>query len=203
MRPKKLGISLMVGLVAAVVATGCGGSKKPLTAAQLAFKVIDAPSGFVVDPTAGASGQITPQLFSQFGGTAVTSATGFVAGFKQNYVDSGTLEGISVTLLEFTKASQASEYLSRTAHQTLSFADATYRPFSVLAGAVEASGTKTYDGNYVHGVVDTTGRYYFQFVYEDAVTNQVPLEFQQWAQIQWALLQPGAKTKAPPTTVAP
>lgn len=197
MRRKKLGKWLVAGLMAVVALGGCGGSPRHLTAAQLASKVIDAPDGFAVDPTKGSSGQITPQLFSQFGGVQSASTTGFVAGFKQNYVDSGTLEGVSVTLLEFTDATRASDYLRQTAPETLTFANATYSPFPALPGAVEASGTKTYDGNYVHGVVASTGPYYFQFVYEDPVSSQVPVEFKSWVQIQWDLLQPGAKTQSP------
>jgi hypothetical protein len=197
---KKLGVSLMVSLIGTATVAGCGGSSRPLTSAQLASKVIDAPNGFSVDPTKGASGQIDAQLFSQFGGASAAATIGFVAGFKQNYIDSGTLEGVSVTLLEFKNAADASKYLKATDNQTLSFADATYRPFQSLPGAVEASGTKTYNGNYVHGVVDATGKYYFQFVYEDATSAQVPLEFGDWVQIQWALLQPGTKTPPPPTS---
>lgn len=196
MRRRKLGVTLVAILVTAVSTTGCSASHRPPTAGQLAFKVIDAPEDYQSDATA--SGQITPQLFSDYGGSGVTSTTGFVAGFKQNYVDSGTLEGISVTLLEFKSAAEASTYLTDTAHQTLSFADATYSPVPSLADATEASGTKTYDGNYVHGIVDTTGVYYFQLVYEDPVSNAVPLEFADWAKIQWALLQPGVKTPSPP-----
>ena len=188
---------LMLSLSGVSALGGCGESQHTLTARQLAVYVIDAPNGYTVDPTKGASGQITPQVFNQFGGSDHTSASGFIAGFRQNYVDSGTAEGLVATVLEFSSPAKASTYMAETAHQTLSFAAATYSPFGGLTGAVEASGTKTYNGNYVHGVSAATGRYYFQLVYESPDSNAVPIEFASWVKIQWAILQPGVKVRQP------
>ncbi|HUJ65239.1 MAG TPA: hypothetical protein VLX59_06865 [Acidimicrobiales bacterium] len=200
-------ISLLAGLVVALsgvaLVAGCSSSgPRTISAHDLATKIIPAPSGFAVDPTQGASGQLTPDLFSQYGGVGSASTAGFVAGFKQNYVNDGTEEGIAVTVLEFSSKAKASDYFKATAYKTLSFAAPTYSPVQKLAGAVEASGTRTYDGNYVHGVADATGRFYFQVVYENPNTATVPVEFPIWADAQWELLQPGVSLPSPPTTNA-
>jgi len=182
-----------VGLIA-----GCSSSgPKALSAAQLTTKILPAPSGFAVDTTPGESGQLTPQLFSQFGGGDASSTAGFVAGFKQNYINSGTEEGLSITLLEFSSPAKASDYYKATEYKTLSFAAPTYGPLPKLAGAVEATGTKPYDGNFVRGMADSTGRFYFQIVYADPNSSEVPVEFPIWAAAQWELLQPGVSL---PTT---
>ena len=192
-------------LAAALVATGCSSSGTPrLSAAQLTTKIIPAPPGFQVDTTPGENGQMSPEQFSQYGADGTASKAGFVAGFKQNYINSGTEEGISLTLLEFSSKSKADDYLKVTRYKTLSLASPTYAPVAKLRGATEASGTKTFGGNYVHGIVDSTGKFYFQIVYADPNTAEVPLEFVGWAQAQWQLLQPGVSL--PPqviSTIAP
>jgi hypothetical protein len=198
MRPKSLLAGLVATLTGIAVIAGCSSSgTHTISAHDLATKVIPAPSGYAVDPTPGASGQITPDLFSQVGGVGTASRAGFVAGFKQNYVDSGTEEGIAVTVLEFSSKNDASDYFKATAYKTLSFAAPTYAPAQKLLGAIEASGTKSYEGNYVHGVADSTGRFDFQVVYENAITAAVPVEFSLWEDAEWELLQPGVSL---PTT---
>ena len=192
-------------LAAALVATGCGSSGTPrLSAAQLTTKIIPAPPGFQVDTTPGENGQMSPEQFSQYGADGTASKAGFEAGFKQNYINSGTEEGISLTLLEFSSKAKATSYFKSTEYKTLSLAAPTYAPVSKLAGALEASGTKTYGGNYVHGIADSTGRFYFQIVYADPNTADVPFEFTSWAEAQWELLQPGVNLPGQDTsTIAP
>jgi hypothetical protein len=155
--------------------------------------------------TAGASGAITPAVFSQFGGSESAAKTGFVAGFKQNYIDDATQEGVVVTVLEFKSAGAAQSYLKRTEYQTLSYAGATYKPFTQVPGAVEADGTRQYSGEYAHCVVAATNQYYYQVVYAATQPSGVPIEFYTWAKTQWALLQPafpGLPTSPSSTTKA-
>jgi hypothetical protein len=198
MRRKSILSGFMAALAGIGLISGCGSSgQKTLTGSQLTAKIIPAPDGFAVDTTPGESGQLTTQLFSQFGGGEAASTGGFVAGFKQNYVNTGTEEGLSVTLLEFSSSAKASAYYKSTEYKTLSFAAPTYGPLPKLAGAVEATGTKQYNGNYVRGMADSTGRFYFQMVYADPNSSAVPVEFPIWAAAQWELLQPGVSL---PTT---
>jgi hypothetical protein len=186
------GLAAASTLVLFVLASGCSSpGSAHLSAAQLTTKIIPAPSGFEIDTTPGTSGQMSPEQFSQYGGDGPASKAGFVAGFKQNYVNTDTQEGISVTVLEFSSKSKAASYFKTTEYRTLSLAAPTYKPSAKLKGAIEASGTKPYGGNYVHGVADSAGDYYFQVVYADPYTADVPFEFSVWADIQWQLLQPG------------
>jgi hypothetical protein len=201
MRRKGFLAAVLSGLAGVAIAAGCGSSgPATISAHDLATKIIPAPSGYAVDPTVGASGQLTPDLFSQYGGVGSASGAGFVAGFKQTYVDSGTEEGIAVTVLEFSSKTKASDYFKDTAYKTLSYAAPTYGPLQKLVGAVEASGTKPYDGNYVHGMSDSTNRFYFQIVYENPNTATVPVEFPLWADAEWELLQPGVNLPTAATT---
>jgi hypothetical protein len=201
MRRKLLGSGLLAALTGVALVAGCSSSgPKLLNAHDLATKIIPAPSGYAVDPTPGASGQMTADVFSQYGGVGSAAKAGFVAGFKQNYVNSSTEEGISVTVLEFHSKAQAAAYFKSTAYQTLSFAAPTYGPLQGLTGAIEASGTKTYNGDYVHAAADSTGLYYFQIAYSDPNTTEVPTEFRIWADAEWELLQPGVTLPKPSAT---
>jgi len=193
---------LWVVTVSAIGVSGCGSGGKPLTGSQLAGKIIPAPQNFLVDSTGGASGQMSPEQFTQFGGYEPAPKAGFVAGFRQVYSDSGTEEAILITVLEFHSRSQASDYFKSTAYHTLSAAEPTYRPLQGLAGAIEASGTKPFGGNYVHGMSDATGNYYFQVVYQDPHSSEVPVEFPSWADAEWYLLQPGVKLPPHSATTA-
>ena len=192
---KKFFAAMLSGIAFSTLAlTGCGSGSKDLylsNPAQLAAHLLLPPTGFAADTTPGASGQMTPELFAGFGGVGSAKSAGFVLGFKQGYINAATEEGLSITLIEFSSPAKAKTYLDQTARHTLSLAASTYSPYSQLPGATEVSGTKTYDGNYVHGVVDSTGRFYFSIVYADPLTSSVPTEFTRWAEIQWALLQPG------------
>jgi hypothetical protein len=192
MRCRKIPTPFVAALVGVSLVAACSSSgAKTLTALELPGKILPAPNSFAVDTTPGENGQLTPRQFTQFGGGDAAAKAGFVAGFKQNYVDSGTEEGLSITLLEFSSSAQASAYYKATEYKTLSFAAPTYASLPKLAGAVEAAGTKPYNGNYVHGMADSTGRFYFQMAYADPNTASVPAEFPIWAAAQWELLQPG------------
>jgi hypothetical protein len=179
--------ALLAGCV--LLAASCSSGPKQLSGTQLAAKVIPAPYGYQVDGTKNASGYITPDVFDQFGGFGSPSKVGFVAGFKQNYVDYDSEEGISVTVLEFQSRNSATSYLSETANDTLSFASATHKPFHQIPGAVEADGTKPYGGEYSHGVVMTAGRFYIQLVYVTSEPATPPIEFANWAKAQYQMLE--------------
>jgi hypothetical protein len=160
-----------------------------LTAPQLAGRIMPAPDGYKIDPTPHARGAMSPALFSQFGGAGSAAQLGFVAGFRQNYVDYGTQEGIAVTVIEFSSPQKASSYLQQTGTKTLNYAAATYKPFTQVPGAIQADGTKAYGGEYSHAVVAATRNFYYQLLYVNASPSPVPQEFYTWAKSQWALLQ--------------
>jgi hypothetical protein len=194
MRRKKLGVGILAMLAAATTVAACSSSHQGslLRAPQLVDKIIPAPYGYTVDSTPGANGGITPAVFAQYGGGGSATKLGFVAGFKANYVNSQTQEGIIVTLLEFSSVKRANAYLKQTATKTLSFASATYKPFGALPGATEADGTKVYGGEYPHAVVDAINNYYFQVDYVTAAPATPPIEFPRWVEAQWALLDVSA-----------
>lgn len=169
--------------------SGCGsGSKSSAVARDLAARVIPAPDGYLLDTTPGANGQISPALFARFGGASSAARGSFVAGFKANYVDETTGEGLSVTILDFSSPSAASAYLKQTQYQTLSFAAATYTAYSPIPGATEADGTKVYAGEYSHGVVMSRGRYYAQVVYVNLMPGPPPFEMRLWTKAQYVRL---------------
>jgi hypothetical protein len=150
--------------------------------------IIPAPVGFSVDSTPGATGAFTPQLFSSYGGLENAAKAGFVAGYVQSYIDAYSPDGVSVTLIKFATANDASDYFANTAHQTLNFAGATYAPLPVIPGAISVVGTKKYAGEWSHGVVFATGPYYVLVVYANADPGAPPLQLTIWAKTQWLKL---------------
>ena len=122
-------------LLVALAAAGCSSSHAlattpaVLTARQLTTRILPAPNGYEIDPTPHASGAITRALFDQFGGVRSPSKFGFVAGFKQNYLNPGTGEGLIVTVIEFKSSRDASDYFAQTRPNTLSYAGATLEAF--------------------------------------------------------------------------
>lgn len=189
-RRTKMGAAAFGVLFLMLLMSSCSSSGgRAFTSSQLASKIISAPYGYQVDPTQGASGTISPALFAQFGGYGSAAKVGFVAGFKQNYVDYDTEEGIAVTVLEFHSTGAASAYLSVTAPQTLSFAAATHKPFGSIRGSVEADGTKPNGGVYSHAVVMVNRKFYIQLVYFTAQPSPAPIEFTGWANAQYHMLQ--------------
>jgi hypothetical protein len=150
--------------------------------------VIQAPTGYTIDRTPGANGQITPSTFAAFGGAGPASKYGFVAGFKGNYVNQSTSEGISVTILQFASASGASSYLAATAPKTLSFEAPNYSGYQPIPGAIAIDATKVASGNYDHAVVMVRGKYYALFVYATVSPAPPPLEFPFWVEAQYARL---------------
>jgi hypothetical protein len=178
----------MAGL-AALGACSSSASNAPTAAGRaLAKKVVPPPSGYVVDATPGANGQITPAVFATFGGARGPSSYGYVAGFKGNYVDRSTSEGISVTILQFKNATGANSYLKTTATRTLSFVAPTYAPYPPIPGAIAIDGTKVSSGNYDHAVAMARGRFYALFVYATTAPAPAPLEFAYWVKDQYTRL---------------
>jgi hypothetical protein len=192
-RPTKLGGAVLVFLVALAAAACSSGQNltapRLLTARQLTTRILPAPYGYEVDPTPHASGAITRALFDQFGGVRSPSKLGFVAGFKQNYLNPGTEEGLIVTVIEFTSSRDASTYFAQTRPSTLSYAGATLKPFLGFPGAFEAAGTKPYNHGYYHAIVDTANNFYFQVAYAAPEQSSAPVELGSWAGLEYTVLK--------------
>lgn len=172
-----------------VSACGSSATKPSSTIGRaLASKVIQAPSGYAIDTTPGANGQITAAFFAKFGGFKSPNDSGFVAGFKGNYVNNNTGEGISVTVIQFKSSAAAHAYLTATAKQTLSFAAPTYASYSPIAGAIRADATKMYAGDFDHAVAMARGKYYALFLYATTGPAPAPVEFRAWVDTQYSLL---------------
>jgi hypothetical protein len=195
--PTKLGVAVLMALLA-LAAAGCGSSgsshttttaPRLFTASQLTTRILPAPDGYQVDPTPDASGAITPALFDQFGGVRSPSTLGFVTGFKQNYVNPSTGEGLIVTVLEFKSAGDASTYFTQTRPSTLSYAGATIKPFPTVPGAFEADGTKAYNDGYYHAIVDAINNFYFQVAYATPQPAPAPTELGPWAGLEYTVLR--------------
>jgi hypothetical protein len=199
MRRHKVSTGAFGLLTALFVMTGCssGGSKVLSTSSalaagsKLAERVIPAPYGYAPDTTPGATGTMDAAVFDQAGGSASAVKAGFVVGYKQNYVDASTQEGISVTLIQFASSFDATSYFKSTAPKTLSYAAATSAPFTQVPGAISYAGTKEYGGEYAHGVAMTNGKLYALLVYANALPGTPPIELYDWAKTQYELL--GAK----------
>jgi hypothetical protein len=185
----RFGLGFLVLFVALAAAACSSGGHKTLTAAQLTTRILPAPYGYVVDPTPNASGAISPAVFEQYGGAQSSSKLGFVTGFKQNYINNSTYEGLIVTVMEFKSSKDASAYLTQTKPSTLSFAGATIKPFPSVPGAFVADGTKAYNGGYYHAVVDTANRFYFQVAYESPEPSAAPVELPTWAKLEYDVLK--------------
>jgi hypothetical protein len=162
---------------------------KLFTARQLTTRVLPAPYEYQIDPTPHSSGAITPALFEQFGGVKSPSKFGFVAGFKQNYVNPSTSEGLVVTVMEFKSSKDASTYFAQTRPNTLSYAGATLKPFPRMPGAFEADGTKPYNHGYYRAIVDTVNNFYFQIAYATIVPASAPIELGSWAGLEYTVLK--------------
>jgi len=193
-RPTKLGGAVLIFL-AALAAAACSSGHKPptgpalLTARQLTTRILPAPDGYEIDPTPHASGAITRALFDQFGGVRSPAKLGFVAGFKQNYLNPGTDEGLIVTVIEFRSSKDASAYFTQTRPSTLSYAGATLKRFPGVPGAFEAEGTKPYNHGYYHAIVDTANNFYFQVAYVSPEPSPAPVELGPWAGLECTVLK--------------
>jgi hypothetical protein len=155
---------------------------------HIAAKIINAPIGYARDTSAGASGSMTPSQFSQFGGDGTATQAHFVAGFKQNYADTNTGEGLSITILKFSSSAAAAAYLSATAPGTLSYAAATEKAYPAIPGAIQVDGTKAYADEYAHGVIMTKKAYYVSFIYVNTLQGTPPFEVYEWAKLQYSRL---------------
>ena len=198
------GAALMVGLL-----TGCSGGGHAASAAptsssartaprttttvnpeavigsRLLPLIIRRPFGYKVDPTAGATGTITPAAFSRLGGTGSAAQAGYVTGYRQNYVDDQTGEGLTVTVMKFSSAARAASYLGSTAHRTMTGVAPAVKSFIQVPGAFELDGTRPFDGEYEHGVVLSHGSYYASIVYVTLQPVTLPMEFYDWAKVQY------------------
>jgi hypothetical protein len=193
-RPTKLRRTVLIFLVAFAVAACSSGPKLSaapvlLTAHQLTTRILPAPNGYEIDPTPHASGVITRALFDQFGGVRSPSKLGFVTGFRQNYVDSDTEEGLIITVIEFRSSRDASSYFAQTRPSTLSFAGAKLKQFHAIPGAFEAEGTKPYNSGYYHAIIDTANNFYFQIAYASPEPSSAPVELGPWASLEYTVLK--------------
>lgn len=182
---------LLVALVGAACSSAHKSAAAPslLTAQQLTTRILPGPYGYEVDPTPTASGAMSRALFDEFGGVRSPSKLGFVAGFKQSYVNPDTGEALIVTVIEFKSPSDAGTYFSHTRPMTLSYAKATVKPFAGIPGAFEAVGTKSYNHGYYHAIVDTANNFYFQVAYATPERAPVPVEFGYWGGLEYAVLK--------------
>jgi hypothetical protein len=190
--PTKLGRAVLIVLVALATAACDSGHKTGpslLTVHQLTTRILPAPYGYEIDPTPNASGAITQALFNQYGGAGSPSKLGFVAGFKQSYVNPGPDEALIVTVIEFKSSSDASAYFAQTRPNTLSYAAATLKPFPRVPGAFEAEGTKPYNHGYYHAIVDTASNFYFQIAYATPERSSAPVELGSWAGLEYTVLK--------------
>lgn len=182
-------VAAAVAIATLIGACGSATSKSsPAVGRKLASRVIQAPSGYSIDTTPGANGQITAAFFAQFGGFKSPSDSGFVAGFKGNYVNNNTGEGISVTILQFKSSAAAHAYLNATGKKTLSFAAPTYAAFQPIPGAIRADATKVYAGDFDHAVAMARGNYYALFLYATTAPAPAPVEFRAWVDTQYSRL---------------
>lgn len=190
-RPTKLRGAVLILLVALAAGACNSGPTGPrlLTTRQLTTRILPAPYGYEIDPTPHASGAITPALFDQFGGVRSPSKLGFVAGFKQNYVNPDTGEGLIVTVIEFKSSRDASTYFAQTRPSTLSYAGATLKPFRGFPGAFEAEGTKPYNQGYYHAIIGTANNFYFQVAYAAPEPSSAPVELGAWATLEYGVLK--------------
>ena len=146
--------------------------------------------GYQEDATVGATGSITPEAFSSVGGGGSAASAGFVAGYRDNYVNNSTNEALTITIVQFKSASDASSYLHRTVGQTLKGSAPTRQPFAPIPGATEIKATKAYSGEWEYGVVMAHGVYYASVVYVNLIQMaSLPLQFNQWATVQYVNLK--------------
>lgn len=155
---------------------------------DLASVVISAPSGYGLDASAGASGQILPGVFRQNAGVRAADAIGFRGGFRENYTDPTTNEGLAVTVLEFSTAHEVQRYFRDSLPKTLNYVAPHTKPFADIPGAVELDGTKLFNGETVYGVVMTRGSRYALITYAILAQTIPPVEFSTWAQSQYRKL---------------
>ena len=182
---------LLVTLAAICALAGCG-APAPVSVptslargAKLAAEVLPPPRGYAPEGATGSSGRLTPDAFTHVGGDGPAARAGFVAGYRQNYVDPATREGIAISLLEFSSPGKAAAYLKSTVPATLSGFGPVDRSFPRIRHAVAIDGTRPYAGEWAHGVVVTKGTHYISLVYFLSGPGQAPVEFPYWVQAQY------------------
>lgn len=190
-RPTRLRSAVAILLVAIAAAACSSGQAGPrlLTTRQLTTRILPAPYGYEIDPTPHASGVMTVALFDEFGGVRSPSKLGFVAGFKQSYLNSSTDEALIVTVIEFKSTKDATAYFDQTRPSTLSYAAATITPFHSVPGAFEAEGKKAYNHGYYTAIFDADNNFYFQIAYAVPEQSSPPVELGSWAALEYAVLK--------------
>jgi hypothetical protein len=198
---------LLAGLIwlAAVGAlvSGCGGGQKTsappptssttsttISPAEVAGNallglIIQAPEGFTADSTSGATGAVTPQVFTQYGGADSAAKEGFVAGYKQNYVDEENPDGLAITVFEFRSPANASSYFKQTEPKTLSLSAPTITSYPQIPGAISAAGTKAYGGEWADGIAYAIKQYYVSVFWVQQSQGPPPVELETWSKAQW------------------
>lgn len=142
------------------------------------------------DATVGATGSITPAAFSTLGGGGTAAKAGFVAGYRDNYVNNSTNEALTITIMQFKTSADASSYLARTAGQTLTGSAPTRQPFAPVPGATEIKATKAYSGEWEYGVVMAHGVYYASVFYINLLQmTSLPVQFNEWVTTQYSNLK--------------
>ena len=104
-------------------------------------------------------------------------------------MNTGTGEGLIVTVMEFKSSKDASAYFAQTRPSTLSYAGATLKPFPRIPGAFAAEGTKPYNHGYYHAIVDTANNFYFQIAYATPEPSSAPIELGSWAGLEYTVLK--------------
>lgn len=188
----------LAAILAVAVVTACSDPPSPAAVARselaadgkIGHLVIPPPNGYSPDTRPSASGGISPAVFSQAGGDGPANKTGYVAGFKETYVSAQTQEGLVITIFEFSSAKAATNYLQRTAPLTLRAAQGKQTPFSPIAGAIAIDGRKSYGGEWSHAVIANKGKFYMSLLYANgAGAGSAPVEFYNWAKLQWLLIK--------------
>jgi hypothetical protein len=80
--------------------------------------------------------------------------------------------------------------LAATASKSLAGSAPSIEPFKPIPGATELRATKSYAGEWDYGVVMSHGPYYASVVYVNLLQmTALPLQFNQWATVQYVNLQ--------------
>ncbi len=183
------------GSGSATTVAGQESTSTTLTPAEIAGSrlrglLIKPEVGYQEDATVGATGSITPAAFTSLGGGGTAAQAGFVAGYRDNYVNNSTNEALTITIMQFKSGAGASSYLARTAGETLTGSAPIRRPFAPIPGATEITATKAYSGEWAYGVVMAHGVYYASVVYVNLQQmTSLPIQFDQWATVQYVNLR--------------
>jgi hypothetical protein len=193
----------LLSLMLAALASACGSSGRSTSGGQpsaaatkaaialgskLPSRIIAGPPLFTIDPTPHATGVMTPAVFEQAGGSEDAAKAGFLGGYKVNYLDPTAPDALTITVIEFSSASDAARYFAATAPNELSYAGAVEKADPHIPGAVSVVGTKAYGGEYSQGVVMSRGKFYASVIYVNQFRGTAPAELTTWALREYGLL---------------